>query len=70
MVDFGLSKLIDVKNFNTQKKTSVGTPQYMASEIIKEGGGWGEKSDIWSLGVLLYYMLFKSIPWVKSNEYI
>lgn len=41
----------------------------MAQEIIREGGGWDEKSDIWSLGVVLYYLLFKSIPWVQSNSY-
>lgn len=42
--------------------TCVGTPQFMAPEMLK-GIGWQEKSDIWSLGATLYYMIFKELPW-------
>jgi len=34
----------------------VGTPLYMAPEII-EGGFYDERCDNWSLGAILYYIL-------------
>ncbi|EWS75971.1 kinase domain protein (macronuclear) [Tetrahymena thermophila SB210] len=64
LVDFGLSKIIADQNINITQgfNTCVGTPQFMAPEMLK-GIGWQEKSDIWSLGSTLYYMIFKELPW-------
>ena len=49
--DFGISKVLD----STSAKTFVGTPYYLSPEIIKSLP-YSFKSDIWSLGVLLYEM--------------
>ena len=49
--DFGISKQLN-KEY-TLTKNKLGTEYYIAPEIIKEGK-YNEKSDIWSLGCIIY----------------
>jgi NIMA (never in mitosis gene a)-related kinase len=49
--DFGIARILS--NTIEKAKTMVGTPYYLSPEII-ESKPYGFKSDIWSLGVLLY----------------
>ena len=39
----------------------------IAPEIIKEGN-INNKNDIWSLGVIIYYLLFKEYPYNGETE--
>ncbi len=65
--DFGLSKLIEGSKMN--KMSLNGTPITMAPEILKgEENLISYKSDIWSLGIIIYYMLFKEYPY-NGNEF-
>lgn len=59
--DFGLSKLIvDDGSF---LRTVCGTPYYAAPEIWDENHAvYDKKVDVWSLGVILYYMLEQDLP--------
>lgn len=41
---------------NLLTDTMVGSPLYMAPEII-QGQSYGEKADVWSLGILFYEIL-------------
>lgn len=50
--DFGLARFLDM-NANS----NCGTQNYMAPEILRSIP-YGQEVDIWSLGVLLFYMLF------------
>mmetsp|Transcript_105932 Transcript_105932/g.316365 ORF Transcript_105932/g.316365 Transcript_105932/m.316365 type:complete len:506 (-) Transcript_105932:129-1646(-) len=51
--DFGIAKVLDATK--DYAKTMVGTPYYLSPEII-EDRPYNFKSDIWSLGVVLYEM--------------
>lgn len=58
--DFGLSKIV---NEDTVMKTICGTPFYVAPEIFDERiKKYDQKVDIWSLGVILFYMLARELP--------
>eukprot|EP01033_Poteriospumella_lacustris_P001032 gene1032-744_t len=64
MADFGLAKEL---SSNTQfAQTNVGTPFYMAPEIINDKK-YDEKSDIWSLGCLLYELASLRPPFEAAN---
>lgn len=41
--------------------TVIGTPHYMAPEVI-EGKGYSLEADIWSLGIVLYEMVCGQLP--------
>ena len=50
----GIAKSIkSIDNLNNRTYTIIGTPHYMAPEIIS-GKGYGTNSDLWSLGVCLF----------------
>lgn len=54
----------------TSDKTSselAGTPEYMAPEIIDLDGSYDMRVDIWSLGVLLYELLFGISPFSGTD---
>ncbi|CAD8089986.1 unnamed protein product [Paramecium sonneborni] len=51
--DFGFAR-----NFDSQMQSYCGTPITMAPEIICGKGEYDEKCDIWSLGMILYIMIF------------
>jgi len=48
--DLGLAKIYDFKTDLKRKNTLLGTYYYMAPEIVKSGGIYDEKVDIYSLG--------------------
>lgn len=64
IIDFGLSK-IDTARSKEELTTIVGTPAYIAPEVID--GRYGEECDVWSLGVIMYLMLSGQLPFFSSN---
>ncbi|CAD7694694.1 unnamed protein product [Ostreobium quekettii] len=67
LCDFGLSK----DNNDSMCKTRVGTPNYLAPEIInmRKGGTYdGKACDVWACGVMLYVMLFRSFPFERPED--
>eukprot|EP01017_Pseudomicrothorax_dubius_P032711 TRINITY_DN4307_c0_g2_i2.p1 TRINITY_DN4307_c0_g2~~TRINITY_DN4307_c0_g2_i2.p1 ORF type:complete len:270 (-),score=41.89 TRINITY_DN4307_c0_g2_i2:101-910(-) len=59
IADFGFSRQLDEGERAT---TLVGSPFYMAPQIVTREGNYTNKCDIWSLGVLMYYLLVGDFP--------
>jgi len=75
--DFNL-KLIDFGfccDINNEKKEHIihtkvlGTESYMSPEMIFERKYFADKSDIFSLGVVLFSMLFGQFPFIRAARY-
>ncbi|KAK9888334.1 hypothetical protein WA026_000590 [Henosepilachna vigintioctopunctata] len=66
ITDFGLSKFL---NEYTMMETICGTPTYVAPEVIDSSySEYSKQVDIWSLGVILFYMLCKDLPFRSSER--
>ncbi|KAI8899923.1 kinase-like domain-containing protein [Globomyces pollinis-pini] len=63
--DFGLGRTF--VGDNQLLKTFCGTPNYAAIELISGIPYIGVKSDIWSLGVILYFMVTGGPPFVGNT---
>lgn len=67
ITDFGLAKRLDDDEGLTLPGHSVGTPKYMAPEQVE--GQADPRSDIYSLGVILYKLLTGQAPFEGKNPY-
>ncbi len=65
LVDFGLAKAIMDAESLTSIGAMVGTPEYMAPE--QSNGINDYRSDIYSLGVILYQMLTGRVPFMADS---
>ncbi|XP_073195048.1 serine/threonine-protein kinase Nek2 isoform X2 [Lepidochelys kempii] len=63
--DFGLARILH--HDTSFAKTFVGTPYYMSPEQMNRMS-YNEKSDIWSLGCLLYELCALSPPFTAYNQ--
>jgi serine/threonine-protein kinase len=57
ILDFGISKTPIGYEDLTGTQTVIGTPSYMAPEQMKSGRSADPRSDIWSIGVVIYQLL-------------
>jgi cGMP-dependent protein kinase len=70
VVTNGFIKLIDfgtAKSMNDRTNTVIGTPDYMAPEVIL-GKGYSFKVDFWSIAVMTYEFLCGKTPFGDGLE--
>lgn len=65
IIDFGLSRIFKPEN-STQIPTVVGTPLYVAPEIVEEKNYFIE-CDCWSIGVVTYFILSGKEPFYAKS---
>jgi len=65
LCDFGVSALLPKQGF--LKAGHFGTPPYMSPEMVKKSGH-DRSTDMWSLGVTLYHLMFGDFPYVPATR--
>ena len=63
VIDFGASQFFDPTEKLTER---FGTIYYISPEVLK--GDYGEKCDLWSMGVILYILLCGEPPFNGDSD--
>jgi serine/threonine-protein kinase len=69
IVDFGISKIAsgDTALAATQTGAIMGTPYYMSPEQMRGGGGLDARTDLYSLGAVLFHAVTGRVPFVADT---
>jgi uncharacterized protein (TIGR02145 family) len=63
ILDFGIAKMLETDAALTHTGTQMGTPVYMSPELVNADKNIDHRSDIYSLGVTLFYILQGQPPY-------
>ncbi|KAL0970119.1 hypothetical protein UPYG_G00237390 [Umbra pygmaea] len=64
LCDFGFARIIGEKSF---RRSVVGTPAYLAPEVISSHG-YNRSLDMWAVGVVLYVSLSGTFPFNEEED--
>jgi serine/threonine protein kinase len=68
ILDFGIAKIFGLGNESTQTGAQLGTPKYMSPEQIKADKSIDHRSDIYSLGVTMFYAVNGQAPFNSDTD--
>jgi eukaryotic-like serine/threonine-protein kinase len=69
ILDFGIAKLLEEGgSASTRPQLMVGTPTYMSPEQCRGAGGVDQRSDVYSLGCILYEAVTGRAPFVVEGK--
>jgi serine/threonine protein kinase/outer membrane biosynthesis protein TonB len=70
VLDFGIAKIVDDEDGpNTETGSVFGTPEFMSPEQAR-GDEADPRSDIYALGVIMFYMLTGKLPFRGKNKLV
>lgn len=67
LLDFGISRFVTSPSDLTRTSTVVGSPLYMSPEQMRSSRRADARSDIWSLGVVLYEAITGEAPFTADT---
>jgi eukaryotic-like serine/threonine-protein kinase len=67
VADFGLAKATDEDMSMTQSGTGLGTPYYMAPEQARNAKHVDGRTDVYALGITLYYFITGKLPFTGDS---
>ncbi len=71
LIDFGVSKMTDSMlgpNGRTRAGLAIGTPEYMSPEQARGDADVDARSDVWSMGVMLFQLLTGRTPFEAATQ--
>ncbi len=68
VLDFGISRFLDVDDEQTRRGMVMGTPEFMSPEQITAPASVDRRTDIYALGVILYEMIEARRPFVADED--
>ena len=69
VLDFGISKMPagEADGSSTQTGATIGSPSYMSPEQVRSSKDVDARTDVWSLGAVLYQLLTGRLPFVAHT---
>ena len=68
IIDFGLSRKVSSGKFSIMN-TRVGSPYYVAPEVLDDNPEYTSKCDMWSIGIIAYILLCGFPPFDGNSDY-
>jgi len=69
LADFGLARITETSQTTLSGQMMMGTPHYISPEQAKGLGGLDSRTDIYSLGIMMYELLVGDVPYQADTPF-